>query len=327
MIVGIDEVGRGPWAGPLVFGAVVLGDAEIEGLTDSKKLTKKRREVLNEEILQNAAATGIGWVSAVELDEIGLSDALKLACRRALEQIAVPYKQIIIDGTINFLKDTGKGPYVTTMAKADLLVPSVSAASIIAKVARDRYMAEQDSIYQGYGFASHVGYGTAAHREAIEKLGVTPLHRLSFAPLAKYATTGPVSKSAPENFGELHQTFSGAAPLAATRTSDVGNLGEDSAANYLLGHGFKIIERNWRIKAGEVDIIAEKDGVVHFVEVKYRKKLDQGGGMAAITPTKLKHMERAARLWMQRYGDRVARLSVIEVTGEGYEVTQFLEQV
>lgn len=316
MIVGIDEVGRGPWAGPLVFGAVVLGGAHIEGLTDSKKLSKKKREVLNEQILAHATATGIGWVPASELDQLGMSEALKLACRRALEQIDVPYQQIILDGTINFLSDTGKGPYVTTMANADLLVPSVSAASIIAKVARDRYMEEQDDIYPGYGFGSHAGYGTAAHREAIEKLGVTPLHRLSFAPLAKYAAV------------DIASVMPGSSSsLDITRSRDIGNQGEDSAAAYLASKDFKVLERNWKIKAGEIDIIAEKDGVIYFVEVKYRKNHTQGGGMAAITATKLKHMDRAARLWMQRFGHRDARLSVVEVTGDEYTVTRFLEQV
>ena len=119
MIVGIDEVGRGPWAGPLVFGAVVLSGKTIDGLTDSKKLTKKKREALDGIIRQEAAAFGLGWVSAAELDEIGMSKGCELACKRALEQITVPYHEIIIDGTVNFLKNTGKGPFVTTMAKAD----------------------------------------------------------------------------------------------------------------------------------------------------------------------------------------------------------------
>lgn len=186
MILGIDEVGRGPWAGPLVIGAVILGDAKIEGLTDSKKLSKKRRKELDVIIRETAFGIGLGWVSAEEIDEIGLSEALKLATVRAVEQIKVPYHEIIIDGTVNFLSETAKGKYVTTMKKADLLIASVSAASIVAKVSRDSYMERQDKVHPGYGFVSHVGYGTAKHIQAIDRLGVTPLHRLSFAPLAKY---------------------------------------------------------------------------------------------------------------------------------------------
>ena len=193
MILGIDEVGRGPWAGPLVVGAVILGGAEIEGLNDSKKLTKKRRETLDEVIREQAAAWALGWVSARELDDVGMSQVLRLATRRAVKQIQsqckennVAFDEIIIDGTVNFLADTALEQYVTVMAKADGLIPSVSAASIIAKVARDQFMAEQDVVYPGYGFASNAGYGVAKHRTAIERLGVTPLHRLSFAPLQKY---------------------------------------------------------------------------------------------------------------------------------------------
>lgn len=193
MILGIDEVGRGPWAGPLVVGAVILGGAEIEGLDDSKKLTKKRRETLDRAIREQAAVWALGWVSARELDDVGMSQALRLATRRAVEQIQeqckeknVAFDEIIIDGTVNFLADTALGQYVTVMAKADGLIPSVSAASIIAKVARDQYMTDQDVVYPGYGFASNAGYGVAKHRAAIERLGVTPLHRLSFAPLQKY---------------------------------------------------------------------------------------------------------------------------------------------
>jgi ribonuclease HII len=182
MIVGIDEVGRGAWAGPMAVGAVLLGDVIIDGLTDSKKLTKKQRERLDREIRQNAVAIGIGWVSAKQIDAIGLGDALRLASRRALAQIRHDYHEIIIDGTIALIDD----PRVTLMKKADLLVPSVSAASIVAKVARDNYMHHLDGVFPGYAFTGHVGYGTASHRQAIEVLGVTPLHRLSYAPLQKY---------------------------------------------------------------------------------------------------------------------------------------------
>jgi len=186
MILGIDEVGRGSWAGPLVVSAVVLGGEQIEGLTDSKKLTKKQRERLDIEIRNKAVGFGLGWVSAEEIDNIGLSAALVLATKKAVEQVKIPYHEIIIDGTINFLKDTKKGKFVTTLKKADLLIPSVSAASIIAKVARDKFMVQQDKLYPDYGFEQHVGYGTEIHSSAIKKLGVTPLHRLSFSPLKKY---------------------------------------------------------------------------------------------------------------------------------------------
>ena len=230
MILGIDEVGRGPWAGPLVVGAVVLGGVVIEGLTDSKKLTRKQRELLDIEIRQKALAIGLGWVEANIIDEIGLSKALVMATKQAVEQITVPYHEIIIDGLVNFLKDTNKGQYVTTMKKADLLIPCVSAASIIAKVARDNYMICQDKMYPGYGFKSHVGYGTLAHQSAIEKLGTTKLHRLSWMPLKKGAKT--VIKITTKKI----------------TTKQIGNNAENIAAEHLVQKGHKIIDRNWKTK-------------------------------------------------------------------------------
>ncbi len=186
MILGIDEVGRGPWAGPLVVGAAVLPEGlAIDGLTDSKKLSAKKRKQLEAEIKAQAVGWGLGWVHADELDALGLSESLRVATIRAVEAVTCSYSEIIIDGTINFLKETTKGRYVTTLPKADLLVPAVSAASILAKVARDEYMEQQAEHYPEYGFASHVGYGTAAHQKALNAFGVTPLHRRSFAPIKK----------------------------------------------------------------------------------------------------------------------------------------------
>ena len=120
MILGIDEVGRGPWAGPLVVGAVVLGGAQIDGLTDSKKLSKRRRQELDVIIRDKANGFGIGWVSSGEIDKLGLSESLRLATTRAVSQVRTTYHEIIIDGTVNFLSHTTKGEYVTTMKKADL---------------------------------------------------------------------------------------------------------------------------------------------------------------------------------------------------------------
>lgn len=316
MILGIDEVGRGPWAGPLVVGAVVLGGASIDGLTDSKKLSKKRRGELDVIIREQALAFGLGWVHADEIDRVGLSESLRLATRRAVEQIQASYHEIIIDGTINFLDGTTKGRYVKTMPKADLLIPSVSAASIIAKVARDNYMVEQDEIYPSYKFGSHVGYGTAAHRAAIDKLGVTPLHRLSFAPLVKYQGDDLLTVEAPA------ATCEG---MTDTPTS-IGNRAEDETADYLARKGHEIIHRNWKTKYCEIDIVSHKDGTVYFTEVKYRKRADQGGGLAAITAKKLDKMKFAAKLYVQaQHVDKMDQaLAVCSVSGEPPEIEQFI---
>lgn len=316
MILGIDEVGRGPWAGPLVVGAVVLGGAQIEGLTDSKKLSKKRREALSLEIYEKADAVGLGWVRADELDQLGMSQALVLATRRAVEQIHVPYQEIIIDGTINFLQNTGKGEYVTTLAKADLLVPSVSAASIVAKVARDSFMTEQDALFPGYGFKNNSGYGVAAHRAAIDLLGVTPLHRLSFAPLQKYATADTA-------YVRSEEISSQQVPQVTTR--EVGNSSETVAASHLQGIGHTIRERNWRTKWCEIDIVSERDGTLYFTEVKHRATDDNGDGIAAITQKKLQQMQFAARLYAMSRPGYDLRLAVVATTGEHPQVTQYLE--
>ncbi len=313
MILGIDEVGRGPWAGPLVVGAVVLGDAKIEGLTDSKKISKKQREKLDIEIREKVAGYGLGWVSASEIDEIGLSASLELATKRAVEEIKTAYHEIIIDGTVNFLRNTSKGHFVTTMPKADLLIPSVSAASIIAKVARDNFMAEQDVKFPEYGFKKHVGYGTAIHRGSIDKFGVTELHRLSFKPLQKYQG---VYENSIETIKNEEIT-----------TKNIGDTAESAAAKYLIKHGHKILDRNWKNKYCEIDIVSKKYDTVYFNEVKYRKKDDQGGGLAAINKRKLNKMKFAANFYINsnKIFDYQAILVAISVSGQPPIVDSCLE--
>ena len=181
--LGVDEVGRGCWAGPLVAGAVVLGPA-IEGLTDSKLLSAAKRQAYDSMIRERALAFGLGWVEAPEVDELGLTAAVSLAMRRAVEQIEIVFDEIIIDGNYNFLAHDGRA---RTIIKADLTVPAVSAASIIAKVARDNWMAEAARRYPGYGFERHVGYGTSQHRQALQTLGICYLHRRSFKPIQAFA--------------------------------------------------------------------------------------------------------------------------------------------
>lgn len=311
MIVGIDEVGRGAWAGPMAVGAVILGGATIDGLTDSKKLTKKQRELLDIKIRQKAIAIGIGWVSAKQIDQMGLSAALKLAARRALAHIQQEYREIIIDGTIALIDD----PRVTLLKKADLLIPSVSAASIVAKVARDNYMKHLDTVFPGYKFSGHVGYGTAAHRQAIEIQGVTPLHRLSYAPLVQYQEV-PVDRSD-------YQANTAVKPS----TKQIGDAAENEVASYLQKQGHDILARNWRTKFCEIDIISFYDDTVYFTEVKYRKTDIQGGGIAAITAKKKRQMTFAAEYYAVKYelANTNLRLAVADVTGQSPQVKSFLK--
>lgn len=312
MILGIDEVGRGPWAGPLVVGACVLGDVVIDGLTDSKKLSKKQREKLDIEIREKAKGYGLGWVDAKIIDEIGLSRALVMATKQAVEQIKTPYSEIIIDGTVNFLSNTTKGKYVTTLKKADLLIPCVSAASIIAKVARDNFMSEQSKKYSDYGFDKNAGYGTAKHIDAIEKIGITPLHRLSFKPLKKYADL-IIRKE--KKIDEQ------------STTKQIGDLAESIASDYLKQADHKIIERNWKTKFCEIDIISKHQDTIYFTEVKYRKKSDQGGGLSAVTTTKLKQMKFASECYVASHNisNVDLRLATISLTNNPPVVEIFLE--
>lgn len=183
-------MGRGCWAGPLVAGAVILGEP-IAGLRDSKKLSKLQRERVAVEIEEKALAIGLGWVWPQDIDISGITLAVKRAMQVALDAIQISYDEVIIDGNINYLatKNDLIGPSykakIKAIIKADDLVPAVSAASIMAKVARDNYMAEMAAKFPNYGFEKHVGYGTAAHLAALRQHGVTELHRKSYKPIQK----------------------------------------------------------------------------------------------------------------------------------------------
>ena len=192
--MGIDEVGRGCWAGPLVAGAVVLPqdyshtDSSWK-LADSKRMTARQRQQAAEYIPLVAVAYGLGWVASHEVDHLGLTAAVRLAMRRAWEaagvQLAASHtiiESVIIDGSINFLEDI---PRTQAVIKADDSVPAVSAASILAKVARDDWMAQAAKRFPGYGFERHVGYGTAEHKEALQRQGICDIHRKSYRPIAK----------------------------------------------------------------------------------------------------------------------------------------------
>ena len=329
MILGIDEVGRGPYAGPLVIGACILGDWQnsentewIEKLTDSKKLSTKRRKELYVLIKEKALATATGWVSSAEIDEIGLSEALRLATRRAVEQIQkakVPFSEIIIDGTMNFLVGTKLEKYVSTLKKGDFLVKEISAASILAKVERDKYMAELDAIYPEYGFGKHVGYGTAAHQKAMEEFGLTPEHRRSFRPVREIAENKITTEQLGDQGGQMITN--------KITSKQLGDRGEQVVVDYLETSGHEIVARNYKTKLFEVDIISKKDKALYFTEVKYRGGSDFGAGLDFIDQKKQQKMRLAVEGFMTanpEYADFIPILAVAAV-GKDFYLEEWFE--
>ncbi len=185
IICGIDEAGRGPWAGPVCAAAVILDPSNpIEGLNDSKKLSEKKRVALELEIKEKALCWGVGWASPEEIDTLNIRQANHLAMKRAAEALSHSPSLALVDGNDAPPLDCK----VITIIGGDGKEACISAASILAKTARDSQMIEFDKLYPEYGFAKHKGYGVKAHSEALTKLGPCPIHRMSFKPV-KIAST------------------------------------------------------------------------------------------------------------------------------------------
>lgn len=177
-ICGIDEAGRGPLAGPVVVASVIMPqESMIEGVNDSKKVSEKKREMLFDKIREEAISYGIGIVWQDEIDEINILEATKKALTESLKELKVKPNIILVDALTKI--DT-LGIEYRSLIKGDAKVYSIAAASILAKVTRDRIMREMDEIYPEYGFAGHKGYGTAKHMQAIREYGLCPIHRRSF---------------------------------------------------------------------------------------------------------------------------------------------------
>lgn len=184
LIAGVDEAGRGPLAGPVVAAAVILDDLKpIKGLADSKQLTASRREKLYDEIRAKALCCSIAQASVEEIDRLNILNATMLAMQRAVQGLRLKPAKVLVDGN--------RLPPLDVLAEAivsgDALVPAISAASILAKVTRDRLLDELDQLHPAYGFARHKGYGTAQHLQALMAHGPLPEHRRSFAPVARAA--------------------------------------------------------------------------------------------------------------------------------------------
>lgn len=186
---GVDEVGRGPLAGPVVAAAVILDPRRLpDGLRDSKRLTAARREYLDRQIRECALAWALGRAEVAEIDRLNILNATLVAMQRAVAALRIGPEYVLVDGN--------RLPTLTVPARAvvggDNLIPEISAASILAKVARDREMAELDRAYPGYGLAQHKGYPTPAHLQALAQLGPSPVHRRSFAPVRRAAEVAAV---------------------------------------------------------------------------------------------------------------------------------------
>ncbi len=187
LVAGVDEAGRGPLAGPVVAAAVILDDLKpIPGLADSKTLSARQRERLSEAIHARALCFSVAQASVEEIDQLNILQATLLAMRRAVMGLRLKPNKVLVDGN--------RLPTLEIMAEAvvqgDRKVPAISAASILAKVARDRWCLEIDAEYPAYGFAAHKGYGTAQHLEALKRHGATPWHRRSFSPVAQVLLRG-----------------------------------------------------------------------------------------------------------------------------------------
>jgi len=178
LIAGVDEVGRGPLAGPVCAAAVILPpDLIIDGVDDSKKLTEKKREKLYDIIIEKAIACAAVFVEPDVIDEINIRQATHLAMQRAVDSLGEKPDFLLVDGNDKIAFDGVDCDYIV---KGDAKFECIAAASIVAKVTRDRYMVEMDSVYSGYGFAKNKGYGTAEHMKGIREAGLTPIHRKSF---------------------------------------------------------------------------------------------------------------------------------------------------
>ena len=190
LVAGVDEVGRGPLAGPVVAAAVILNSARpVEGLADSKKLSPARRRVLAGQIRRQALAWSVAAATVEEVDRLNVLQASLLAMARAVAKLRLVPQRVLVDGN-QIPKFADREYSVEAVIRGDQTVPSISAASIVAKVCRDRLMDRLDRRYPGYGFVSNSGYPTRTHLNGLEQLGPSPVHRRSFAPVARVLERG-----------------------------------------------------------------------------------------------------------------------------------------
>ena len=252
-IAGIDEAGRGPLAGPVVSSAVILPqDVELPEVTDSKKISEKKRERLYDEIYDAALAVGVGIVHEEEIDEKNVLQATFKTMRQSVGQLSIKPDILLVDGNKADIKHYEQ----ESIIDGDQKSLSIAAASIIAKVSRDRMMRQYDIVFPQYGFAKHKGYGTKQHMEAIISRKASPIHRKSFNPVSQHLPSFAYIK----------------------RNRLIGKLGEQLVACKMIRSGYEILESNYNVaKMGEIDIISRDEGMLVFTEVKTQIADHDGG--------------------------------------------------
>ncbi len=315
-VAGLDEVGRGAWAGPLVACATILPLSsstlveDLAGIRDSKRLTPRRRAHFYERITQTASALGVGVVGSRLLDQLGVVEAPKLAMRRALSNLPSPADYLLVD----YFPLSYRGLPNRGIVGGDDLCYSIAAASIVAKVVRDGMMEALDGIYPGYVFGQHKGYGTPQHREALNRIGPCPIHRLSYAPMRLMIETN----------GQGRQ-----AERASDGRSDLGRLGEGVAAQYLEERGYVICEMNYRCAVGEIDIVALDGECLAFIEVRTRKSIKFGSPEESITSAKKEKLIEVAETYLQERQSQPLdwRIDVVAIHMSSRGVLRHLELI
>ena len=336
-IAGVDEAGRGPLAGPVIASAVILPpNTTITGIDDSKKLSEQKREELYELIQNRALCVGVGEATPQEIDNLNIRNATHLAMKRALDALTPPPDKVLIDG--NAVPESKFSEMA--IIGGDRKSISIAAASIIAKVTRDRQMIKYDAEYPAYGFAKHKGYGSAEHLAALQEHGATPVHRHSFAGVPQS------TRAFSEDFNIFADGIAEAKDLSqleaighsiATAATDLppeevetlrvqfrkkratlnqpGNKGEALARTHLTQNGFTIIAQNYRAVGGEIDIIAQKADTLAFVEVKTANQDHFDAPQTWVTPQKQNQIIKVARAYLKSHpkSTKAPRFDVVAI--------------
>lgn len=279
LIAGVDEVGRGPLAGPVVAAAVILdpraGHEWYEDLDDSKVVPARKRQQLAKLINAHASAVNVAFVESQDIDAFGIVPATKTAMARAIAGLKVRPDHVLIDAV--------PLPEISipfqALTKGDSLCRSIAAASIVAKVARDRRMRQEHRNHPAYGFSRHKGYASPEHLKKLKELGPCSIHRRSFAP--------------------IRDLLQPPTPLSASARSR-GRAAEAAAAVFLESRGYRVLERGFTCRWGEIDLIAQHGETIAFVEVKSRRNSSMGTPFESITRKKQRSLILSAQEFIQR---------------------------